>query len=259
MKRRILLGTSAIALIMAVQNVSADNKITRDLQISTASLERFYIDAGAGDLIVRGVDGIETIEVVAKIRGRGLNESDFSLSLERKGDKAVLYAHIEAEGFSNRYIDLEITTPSKLRLDILDRSGDMEIENMRSGLHIDDRSGDIKVRDLNGDLNIQDRSGDIDLYTVVGDVDIEDRSGDLVLMTVTGNVKVEDNSGDITIKTVAGNVDLDDGSGDIDITDVSGKVGVQDGAGDIMVDGAGFFTLYQDGRGEVELVNVEHK
>lgn len=256
--KKITLPTSLLVLsIVLTPVVLAYNELKTELNLPTDKVTILNIDAGAGDLVVKGDDDAQEISVRARIRPADASERDYTLTLEQSDGEALLYAHIEPQMFQNSYIDLEVTVPSGLKLDIKDRSGDLEVSNVLQGLTINDRSGDIKLKGIAGGIKLRDRSGDIAMRTITGDVEIVDRSGDVDIITLTGNLSIDDRSGDITIVTVAGNVEVQDGSGDIEVSDVSGKVGVEDGSGDISIDGAESFVLYQDGKGDVDLVNVK--
>lgn len=259
MKNMMKMALIAIFGVGLSTAVLAKYEMNKELELASTSLERFVLDTGAGDLVIRGDKDADKISVRAKIRPDDIDAEDYTLTLEQNGSEAILYAHIESRMFTNSYIDLIVTVPSRLKLEIMDRSGDLEVEDMQADLSIDDRSGDIRLKNIDGELNIKDRSGDITMRAMTGNADIQDRSGDLDIITMTGDLTISDSSGDIMIRTLAGNVELEDGSGDIDIVDVSGKVGVEDGSGDISIDGAESFVLYQDGKGDVELANVKQQ
>jgi hypothetical protein len=185
----------------------------RNLELDASGLSDLFIDAGAGALIVNGVEGSNEIVVVATIivdeededEARKLIEKRLRLDLERDGNSAKLKA-----GFSTGWdwdggaaIDLDVRMPAQL------------------ALSVDDGSGSIKVHDIAGTVRIDDGSGPIELGNS-GNVDIDDGSGSIKLEN-TGGVKieyVEDGSGTIDIKGVKGSVTVDDGSGDIVIDDV---------------------------------------
>lgn len=258
MKNIMKLALIAIFGVGLSTAVLAKYEKNKELELSSQNLESFTLDTGAGDLIIRGDKNADKISVRAKIRPDDIDPDSYTLTLEQQGNEAVLVAHIESRMFNNSYIDLLVTVPSELKLEIMDRSGDLEVEDIQADVRIDDRSGDIHLKNIQGDLIVKDRSGDIEMRSMIGDVDILDRSGDLDIITLTGNLSIDDSSGDVNIRTVAGNVELEDGSGDIDIIDVSGKVGVEDGSGDINIDGAESFVLYRDGKGDVDLANVKN-
>jgi hypothetical protein len=216
-------------------------------ELDASGLSDVFIDAGAGALIVNGVEGSNEIVVVATIivddgdekDARKLIEERLRLKLERDGDRAKLKA-----GFSRGWgwdsdaaIDLDVRMPARL------------------ALRIDDGSGSIRIHGIANTVGIDDGSGPIELANS-GDVDIDDGSGSIVLEN-TGGVKIDDGSGSITIVAAAGDVYVEDGSGTIDIKDVQGSVTVDDGSGDIEIDGVEHdLIIEEEGSGSLRYTNV---
>jgi hypothetical protein len=219
----------------------------RNLELDASGLSDVFIDAGAGALVVNGVEGSNEIVVVATIivdtededDARKLIEDRLRLELERDGDRAKLKAGFRSGwGWgSDAAIDLDVRMPAQL------------------ALVIDDGSGAIKVHDIAGAVRIDDGSGPIELGNS-GDIDIDDGSGSIRLEN-TGAVRIDDGSGSITIVGAAGDVDVEDGSGTIDIKGVQGSVTVDDGSGDIEIDDVEHdLIIEEEGSGSLRYTNV---
>lgn len=197
----------------------------RQLGLDAAGISHLEIDAGAGSLDIRGVAGANAIDVMATILVDGADEksapkfieNNMRLSLEQKGDRAVLIADFrDAMSFGKSgAIALKITVPTG------------------TDLTIDDGSGSTKIRDTEGNLKLDDGSGSIAVRNVL-DVDVDDGSGSTEIIDVRGNVRINDGSGSITIRDVTGDVWVDDGSGSINIARVQGDFTVVDaGSGSV--------------------------
>ena len=213
----------------------------RELSIDTDQLKAFTLEAGAGSLEIRGEEGRSQILVKATIRtdyGESLDADDYQLTLEPKGDRAVLFAKINENFRGDAQIDLDVLMPKGLTLDVTDGSGELRVENIAADVSIEDGSGETEVRHLSGNLRVRDGSGDLHIHTVAGKVDIVDGSGGL------------------EVSAVGDNLSIDDGSGSIEVTHVTGLVEISDGSGDIRVDDVGDFYLRSDGSGSVELTNL---
>ncbi len=232
----ILLITLAMVLILLISAGFAF-ETEKTLTLPAEGLKAFRIDCAAGRLDVAGADGLDGIEVRARIKAEGVNDSKMEgflkdhvkLVLEKRGDRAVLTASIEDHWglFFNggAWIDLTIRVPKNLALDIDDSSGEMVVEDVDADVVIDDSSGEIRVARVGGRLEIDDSSGDIDVRDVGGDVAIDDGSGDIEVLKAGGSVKVDDGSGDIRIDGVGGDVLIKEaGSGDVRIDNVKGRV-----------------------------------
>jgi hypothetical protein len=211
-----------------------------ELKLNVDDFSAFNIDVGAGDIEVKGKPGRDEIIVRAKVYGKRITEDDYTLTLKTKGNKARLVASFNGESKRNEHIDLEVFMPSKMALNLTDRSGDIKVDSIDADLVINDRSGDVQLTDISGSVSIEDRSGDLTISRLGGDLDIEDRSGDIELKDLGGDVTIQDSSGDVYVK------------------DAVGKVTVSDSSGDINVNGAADFKLKSDSSGNVRLRNIRN-
>lgn len=204
---------------------------TRDLRLDARGISMLEIDAGAGDLTVRGDPAGTEIVVTATItipkgdedKAREYMQRSMVLTLDRDNDTARLRSFFESGLFSwgkQGAVALDVTLPQSLSLVVDDGSGSIEISDVGGSLFVDDGSGSIRVLD-NG-----------------GDVEIDDGSGSIRVAGAAGNVRITDGSGSMTIERVAGSVYVDDGSGSIDVSDVAQDLIVEDdGSGGIDHDG----------------------
>jgi hypothetical protein len=200
----------------------------RNLELDASGLSEIFIEAGAGAMVVTGVEGGDAVVVVATITvdtddlddGAKFIEKRLRLSLERDGDRARLGADFRPEWGrdTDAVIDLDVRMPTQLALVIDDGSGPITVDGIASNVRIDDGSGPIELG-RTGDVDIDDGSGSIRLEDT-GAVKIDDGSGSITIVRAAGDVYVEDGSGTIEIRGVQGSVTVDDGSGDIEIDDV---------------------------------------
>jgi DUF4097 and DUF4098 domain-containing protein YvlB len=222
---------SIIVMAMFVASLTAaaagDFEEQRELKIDAAGISEVEIDAGAGNLEVTGVAGLDEVKVTATIQvpdhdgdaAREIIESELILTLDKQGDRAVLKAGFEEKfwdsGDSPR-IHLVVYIPAQVNLSI------------------DDGSGSIEVTSVSGDVMVEDGSGGITLTNVGGQIDIDDGSGSISADSIGGDLLIVDGSGSIDVNGVAGSVTIDDGSGSIDVRDVEKDlIIVDDGSGDL--------------------------
>jgi DUF4097 and DUF4098 domain-containing protein YvlB len=226
----------------------------RNLSLSAKGIDKLEIDCGAGFLKVNGQKGLTEIKVEAEIVLDGRSEKDaeeflkkyLDLSLEKRGSRAVLTSGFKEYrsvfSFGNKLINLTVSIPAEMDLDV------------------DDGSGYIKIEDIAGNIIIDDGSGDIEIVNTEGNVDVDDGSGEIALEEITGDVSVDDGSGEINIEGVSGDVSVDDGSGSIIIRNVGGSVTVRDGSGSISINGVEKDVyIPSDGSGSVRVNNVKGK
>lgn len=239
---RSLAAVLALGLVAPVHAWdSCDNKRVIEESLDLSNTQLLQIQAGAGDLEITGVAGAQSAVVKATVCASKEEYAEESrLEIETGGTAriATVMPEINGSGWgSNRYLymDLEITVPESIALDVRDSSGDMSLRSVGAAV-VQDSSGDIEV-DTAASIELKDSSGDIDL---------EDISGDVVI--------VADSSGDIRGRTVGGSVLVArDSSGDIRFRDVGEDFIVErDSSGDIVANAiAGDFSVLKDGSGSI--------
>jgi len=223
-----------IILIILCTTTAFSFEKVQDLSLSAEGIHKLKIDSGSGFLKVTGNSSLRAIEVKAEIIVKGKSDKDASeyirknvvLTLERKDDKAVLVSRFKNKLFSgNRAINLTVSIPKNIHLDVDDSSGGMSIQDIIGDIYIDDGSGEIQIENIQGNVKIDDGSGSVSVIDVEGDVSIDDGSGSIDVSGVSGTVVVDDGSGSIDIDRVGGDVHIkDDGSGGLNIRDVKGQV-----------------------------------
>ena len=256
----------------------ASVKQTQQLTLPSNNLEYLTVLSGAGSLEIKGSNTATNISVDATIYTADIDD-EYELTLEQNNKQAKLVAKNKSNNGISFYsgqspsINLVVTVPNNLNLDIDDGSGDILIEAMQSNidvkdgsgslsingaknLNIDDGSGSIQIKNVTGNLALTDGSGSIDIHNVSGNAAIEDGSGEMHVANVTGSLTVEDGSGDITIKNINGAVTVDDNSGDMVIEHIGSSVTIEDGSGDIRVNYAKALTITEAGSGDVSIDNI---
>ncbi|MDJ0700396.1 MAG: hypothetical protein QNJ07_11095 [Woeseiaceae bacterium] len=212
-----------------------DFKDVRELEVDASSVTSLRIDAGAGALEVKGVEGADRIFVTATIEientkdeeAHELMERYLLLSLAIEGDQARLDAGFERGIWPNRHnarVNLEVQVPESLALVVEDSSGSIRIADMIAPVKVDDSSGSIDVFG-SGDLDIEDGSGSIDVEGVAGDLRIDDGSGSINVRNVKGSVYIDDGSGSISVRHVDRDLVVTNaGSGSLSYANVGGVV-----------------------------------
>lgn len=218
-----------------------------DTTLDLASASQLNIDARAGELRVTG-DAHSTEAVIeARICTSQEDWADaYWLKLESGKNAAIRVNDPRSDGSSwidneQFSIDLVISIPAGMALNIKDSSGSMSVKG-------------------SGDLSVQDSSGDIDIRDIAGMVSIEDSSGDIELLSVDGDLVIEgDSSGNISGTDIRGSVLVkQDSSGNIYFEDVQDDFIVErDASGNIVADTiGGDFRVLKDGSGSIKATDV---
>lgn len=262
---------AAIAIICCIASTSvfaADCRFARELSLDLdpVNSQRFEIDAEAGRLEIRGSDAASVVQVRARACTSDEEMLDH-MSLEDSTTSTAVRVKTQMPdadgGWWDReyaYMDVQVTVPSWLAVEVEDGSGETSVSGVAS-LKMQDGSGELTVENVAGDVDIRDGSGEVDLRNITGNVRMEDGSGEIRIREVDGSVTIEeDGSGEIDIDTVGIDVTIErDGSGPIDISNVGGNVRIgRDGSGSIDVrDVAGDLDIGNDGSGGVRYSRIQ--
>jgi DUF4097 and DUF4098 domain-containing protein YvlB len=257
---RILAMLAAVAALPAMA-APCIKEAQRNVQLDTSGITKIEVTAGAGDLRVRGEKGRNQLSVTGQACASSQELLDkIQLEQRREGSTLIVKAVFpETEGFLGyARMDMTVTLPDSVDLNLTDSSGDAEIEGVQA-LVFNDSSGDADIRKVRGSLNLTDSSGDLDIEEIGGGVTLTDSSGDIEIEKVAGKVKIDiDSSGGIRIDRAGAVHILTDSSGDISIENVQADVLIDtDSSGDIEVANVGGkFTVGADGSGSIRERNV---
>jgi hypothetical protein len=247
--------SGACRLIGALALVTAGNALawgeceyeqTIEKTLDVAGSDVLAIDAAAGSLNIVGGETGDTVVVRGEVcasKERWADEADVVLESGERARIVVVLPDSSGMSWGSSYVsmDLELTVPASLSLDIRDSSGDIEIRDA-------------------GAVSVRDSSGDIDL-TRVSSASLQDSSGDIDMTDVSGDVTVvQDSSGDIRGREIGGSVVVEsDSSGDIRFRNVEGDLLVErDSSGDIIADAiGGDFSVLRDGSGSIRHSDVQ--
>ena len=204
-----------------------DYTAPRDAAVDARGARRLSVQARAGFLRVRGVDGLTEVRVRGTARASRRAALDgIRLVARREGDVVVVRADVP-DGWGDdgvRALDLTLEVPRGIAADVVDGSGELEIRGVGT-LDLKDGSGEIRLEDV-GPTRIEDGSGEIDVRDVRGDLRVSDGSGGIEVRGVRGSVIVErDGSGGIDVHDVAGDLTVERGRArGIDYAGVRGRV-----------------------------------
>lgn len=257
MKNKTLIITAIIPLTLFAQSQAwgkCEHQRDIDQVLALNDIGQIRISVNAGDLEISGHSNSDQILIKGKACASKANKLDeIRLVAEQQGNTAVIKTLMPDSNSgswfgknSYAYMDLDITVPEKMILEVSDSSGDISISHVGS-LSLKDSSGDIEIEDISGDVSVDDSSGGIDIEHILGSVTVRDSSGNMDISDVGQQVVInEDSSGNIYIKDVKASVHIK--------RDSSGSIYVKDIAGDFRVDRDGSGKIkHKDVMGEVSL------
>ena len=237
--KKVMFSAWVLVFSMSFPTLALGCDVSREIEkeLSIGNLTDIRVEAGAGELLIKGVETVGQISLAAKLCAPNddvLADMDVSAVLDDEMVSIGTRIPRTVGGYSSPTIDLELLVPLTATLDVKDSSGDIEIKKIAS-LSLLDSSGDIFIKNIEGMVKLSDSSGDIQMHRI-GSAKVSDSSGSIQASKVQDDFIVEvDSSGDIEVDKVGGNVLVKvDSSGSIEVQDVTGAFTVEkDGSGKI--------------------------
>ena len=230
----------SVGLLPTAMAYDCDHSRDIDRELDADSLTELRVDAGAGSLDIIGKESLDRVLISARLCAEDKDElEEMDVKVRSRLDTAIIETDIPDSsgwyGGGYKSIDLTLTVPARLELDVDDSSGQAKISNVAS-LKVDDSSGSLEIEQIKGDVEVEDSSGSIEIEDIGGNVQINDSSGAIWVRNVGKNLHVEsDSSGGIEGRQIAGDFIVDrDSSGSISAKEVQGDFVVRrDGSGGI--------------------------
>ncbi|MHB2150721.1 DUF4097 family beta strand repeat-containing protein [Calditrichota bacterium LG25] len=255
-----------LILIFTFPSTAKDNR-QKTLTLSARGVEKLSIQCEEGFLKIVGQPDASEIQVIAELLPQNTTWKEVQkvvkLQLRREGKKVVLISKIYEDGFfswlfeqPNLRINLTVTVPQTINLDISDGSGFIDLKNIQGNIDLKDGSGDIFLEDIQGPVRIHDGSGSISATSIAGNLKIDDGSGDIILEKIKGKIVIDDGSGDLQIRLADGALNIDDTSGDVELSHITADIDIEDTSGDISITNAEGYIKIDDSSGDLEISNV---
>lgn len=184
-----------------------------------------HVTNGPGRVRIKGVAGLENVQISAKRHARGYNpaaakENASGVSVDVSREGSVL--EISSNGGRGTGVDYDLKVPPGSTVEVESAAGDVEVSGLDNNVTVRAESGDIDVEDVQGSIAIEAPRGDVTVKSV---------------STETGNAEITLDSGDLTLKDlVVGFLEARVETGDVDFTgrfSGNGSVFVQTGNIDV--------------------------
>jgi DUF4097 and DUF4098 domain-containing protein YvlB len=142
---------------------------------------------------------------------------DARIRVVRSGSRLEL--RVEDEKGRNRDVELRLTVPAWLGLEVSGRDLEVEVHGLE---------GEVHIRNLDGDIVLSDLSGPVEAVSVQGGIQARELNGPARLKTGNDDIEVHGATGDLWIETIAGELDLKDlSSRRLEVSTTSGDVDFQ--------------------------------
>ncbi len=197
----------AAGLMTALLGQATPSRPGTDQTIPVSKGSRLVVSVFAGELVIHSWDR-------DAIRVKGEHSSRDHIDI-RPSDSVVTVKPVSSMG-APRSVDMEITVPPWMRIDISGTYADVTIDGAQA---------EISVETVRGDVNVKGGSGFVSLKSVEGLVHLENANGRVNIRSVNESVSASNVSGDVIAETVNGDVALSRiQSASVDVSTVNGDI-----------------------------------
>lgn len=222
--------------------------ITQTLEIPGSAPRKLVLEAGFGDVKLRGGDGTDLRVRLTKRAERGSRTEAASaakalqVEVVRDGDLLRLISPpqptrqggLHLGSMNADRIDYDISLPAGTEVDLGLEAGGLDLEGLRAAATVRSSFGDLRLRRVQGAVSAELGSGSIDAAEIGSEaaaVSLKSRFGDVRASDVRGALTLRTESGALSARRVQagrGAVILESRFGDIDLEDIT--------AGDLTVE-----------------------
>jgi len=147
--------------------------------------------------------------------------------------------------------NLTLAVPAATRVEVVNRFGDTEIQDVQGGTHARCQHGKLQLTGPGGEIDAEtsfaelsaegisggrlvNRHGSISAVDVSGDLQAETEHGDLEVRGVSGELKVDNAHAEVTVEGVAGRAEITTSFADLRVENVEGEVVLRNAHGGIV-------------------------
>ncbi|MEO1023064.1 MAG: DUF4097 family beta strand repeat-containing protein [Bacteroidota bacterium] len=116
---------------------------------------------------------------------------------------------------------------------VLNRSGNIQLNNIQQGLYVENEYGNITVRNVDGETSLNSRSSNIIASGITGLLEIDAAYCSIEMDNIDGEIGISNQSGVITLRDIRGSVDVTSDYTTFDIANITGNVTIGTKSGKI--------------------------
>jgi len=164
------------------------------------------------------------------IRAESQNEADrwngnTKPDIKVSGNTVTLNANNQGAGDHSVTIDLDISVPRNVAVNITNRSGDVSVLGRDGDVEISNQKGDVSVTDVKGKVTLSLENSSARISQITGDVSAEGRMKEVSLDTIKGAARLNgDFTENVDLSKISKTVTLKSARTDIEIAKLDGDL-----------------------------------
>lgn len=133
-----------------------------------------------------------------------------------------------------------------LGLDIVNRSGKVQIENISQTVNVSNEYGSVRAKEIRGELFISNRSATIDAREVTGPVRVNAEYSKLNISQIEGDLNISNRSGVLNSFDIMGNIEASGPYMEYELTNIDGDIRISNKSGKVVADNARSLSVVGD-------------
>ncbi len=189
--------TMALALLaLAATAKAGEAQQTIDTTLAVEPGGRLFLRNPIGGIVVRGGDRPE-------IQLRATMPAADRINYDRTGSMLEIGRVVTGPMANGQPAALEVTIPRGLHLEVLTRTGTVDVSAV---------SGSVRIRSANGDVKVSGTGGTVTIETSAGAVSVSNATGSVAVNTSAGTITLTGAASDATLESSSGNISVTNSS-----------------------------------------------
>ncbi len=259
-------GISLVLICGCALTVSAREVYERNFQktIALPGGRSLRVDNSNGNVTVRTHAGAES-SIRATIRSSAPTATearDFANQIQIVVDESGSGAIVQTEypknwrGNISYSVDYDIAMPETAPLEVHNRFGGVNVENVHAGATIINNNGQVVLNGGRGTQRIENSFGDVEVRSNDGDVTIHNGNGRVTVSDIRGAIDLTNRFGDIRVTNAGRGLTIYSNNGNIEATNVGGMAVVTNSFGQVVIAGVKSDLKVQNQNGDVRANDV---
>lgn len=240
-------------------------KYNKDGVSSSYKVSNVVVYNNIGDILV--VDSTtDSIKIEADITVKCNNKDDareyIGRVIEIEEGITTTISTLEAEAiyrdaYSNAVVDFTIYVPSTSDIEIVEKFGDVSVEDFTGNAIIDNKYGSTTVNKISGEVKVDCAFGSVDLQDVDGKVSVETKNGKIDVKNLGSDAELETAFGAIEAENVNGDIKAISKNGKVEVIDIKGKAELESYFGSVKLEKVRGEVNAQSKNGSLDAKDIE--
>lgn len=186
-----------------------------EIKLSDSGITKIEINNPAGDIKVeQSKDGSASIRPVIRVYHKdkekaGSIADGVTVTSRKSGDKIVIGVDTEGKFLYRRIrVSLTCLIPAGIELEVKNRHGDIDIQDISGDISIDQKYGDLFVKNVGSRVKAKNYKGLVRLYDIKDQIDLASQDSRIKIKNVSSIILSKCSKADVTISDISAETEI---------------------------------------------------